>query len=127
MKAEYEQIVKLVCGEDWNSHQHTLDDRDGAYGVAIALAFLRISSSKLPDLAKEIGVPLYLLDMPYKRLQLNGLFSFDSWLLTDPLLVNGDPVEPMRSIRAWCHVAGLASGYCGRGQTREELPSKERD
>lgn len=121
MKYEYENIVKHVCGDDWCSDNRSADEKDGGFGVAMILAFIRGTSSRLNDLAREINVPPYALDMAYKRLQINGLLSNRSWVLTDPLLCDyNSNHNPMSRLRAWSHIAGLSSGFCGLGQTREE-------
>ena len=121
MKYEYETIVKQVCGDDWSANYRTADDKDGALGIAMILAFLRGTNSKLHDLSREIDVPPYILETAYKRLQVNGLLSGRSWIFQDRALYSDDPgIDPMTRLKAWCHVAGLASGYTGLGQTREE-------
>ena len=128
MKTEYESIVKQVCGDDWSANYRTADDKDGAFGIAMILAFLRGTNSKLHDLAREIDVPPYILETAYKRLQVNGLLSARSWVFNDRALYSDDHnIHPMDRLRAWCHVAGLASGYTGLGQTRAEYAAaKER-
>ena len=120
MKPEYENIVKYVCGEDWNAGYKSADEKDGGFGVAIILAFVRGTNNKLHDFAKEIDVPPYVLEMSYKRLQINGLLSNRSWTLTDPLLYDDGDHDTMSRLRAWCHIAGLSSGFIGLGQTRED-------
>lgn len=120
MKPEYENVVKYVCGDDWNAGYRSADDKDGGFGIAIVLAFVRGTNNKLHDFAREIDVPPYILEMAYKRLQVNGLLSPRSWVLTDPLLYDDGNHDPMSRLRAWCQIAGIASGYCGLGQTREE-------
>lgn len=120
MRSEYENVVKQVCGDDWCAGYRSPDEKDGGFGIAIILAFLRGTNNKLHDFAREIDVPPYTLEMAYKRLQINGLLSGRSWVLTDPLLFDGVRCDPMSRLRAWCHIAGLSSGFTGLGQTREE-------
>lgn len=127
MKKEYEDVVSLVCGNDWAAPHRTPDDKDGALGIAMIIAFIRGVSTRLNDLAREIDVPPYVLEMAYKRLQINGLLSKRSWALTDPLLTDPNSENSMASMRAWCHVAGLASGYCGLGKTREEYQRAKKE
>lgn len=120
MRYEYENIVKHVCGDDWNSANRSDDEKDGGFGVAMILAFIRGTNSRLHDLAREINVPPYALEIAYKRLQINGLLSSRSWVLSDPLLYDNGNHDYMSRVRAWSHIAGLASGFCGLGKTREE-------
>jgi len=123
MKNDYESIVRLVCGDNWSSSDISSDERDGGFGVAMILAYLRGTSARLQELSKVIGVPAYLLEMAYKRLQVNGLFSNRSWVLNDPLLRSesrGDMDGMYSSLRAWCYIAGMSSGFTGKGFTREE-------
>lgn len=120
MRPEYEDIVRYVCGDDWNAGFRSADDKDGAFGVAIVLAFIRGTKGKLHDLSKEIDVPPYILETAYRRLQINGIMSARSWVLSDPLLFDGEEHDPMSVLRAWCDIAGRASGYTGLGQTRDE-------
>lgn len=122
MKSSYEQVVRVICGDNWSSAESSQDERDGGLGVAMMLAYLQGVPARLTDLARAIDVPPYLLEMAYKRLQVNGLFSPRSWVLTDPLLrMGGNNMRTMyESLYAWCHIAGMASGYTGKGFTREE-------
>lgn len=120
MRPEYEDIVRYVCGDDWNAGFRSADDKDGAFGVAIILAFVRGTKGKLHDLAKAIDIPPYILETAYRRLQINGLLSPTSWVLTDPLLYSDQDQDPMSVLRAWCDIAGRSSGYTGLGRTREE-------
>ena len=124
MNYSYERIVNTICGNDWCGPESTPDDIDGGLGVAIMLAYLQSSNSRLPELAKMIEVPSYLLETAYKRLQINGLFSPRSWVLRDPLLLSGESSNVSNhnsALIAWCFIAGMASGYTGRGFTREEF------
>jgi len=123
MNLVYEKIVRIVCGGDWNGSSSTPDDRDGGFGIAMVLAYLQGSNSRLGDLSKAIGIPAYSLETAYKRLQINGIFSPRSSILDDPILKFGGSNNDNSSIRAWCHIAGLASGYTGKGFTREEYAS----
>ena len=122
MNNEYEQVVKIVCGEEWDSAENSADDRDGAIGVAIMLAYLQGIPPRLNDLANALDLPPYLLEMSYKRLQINGLFSPRSWVLKD-LILRGRKGSDYDHKVAWCHIAGLSSGYTGKGFTREEYAS----
>ncbi len=118
MRMQYEKIVKIICGDNWNSNEIPSDEKDGAYGVAIVLAMLGNVPPKMLDLSSAIGVSPNLLENAYKRLQINGVLNFNSQILRDPLLTmsNAKTEEQYNScIRAWCHIAGMASGYVGKG------------
>ncbi len=119
MNNKYEQVVRLVCGDDWCGPDKSADDRDGALGVAIILAYLQGIPARLPDLASALDLPPYLLEMSYKRLQANGLFSPRSYIVGDPVLMGHAGSDESR-LTAWCYIAGMASGYTGMGFTRDE-------
>lgn len=125
MKQEYEDMVRTVCGEDWNSQSKPQDERDGGFGVAMVAAYLKGTPSKLMDLAKEIEAPPYLLDFAYRRLQVNGLLSDRSWVLSDPYMVS--TANPDRTLQLWCHVAALSSGFLGKGLSRSEYARFEKE
>ena len=125
MRNSYEQQVRVICGDDWSSPDRTADERDGGFGVAIIFAFIDGVPCRLQDLSRALDVPSYLLEMAYKRLQMNGLFSAHTWVLSDRCLLSfGDNKlnidERYECIRAWCFIAGMASGFTGKGCTREE-------
>lgn len=127
MKANYEKIVKLICGDNWETNEVSLDERDGGYGVAICLSQLRKPSNRLNDIADSIGCPSSLIETAYKRLLINGVLSNNSSILRDPdlLMDNASSEEDlMRSVKAWCHIAGLASGFVGIAQTRQEMSER---
>jgi hypothetical protein len=90
---------------------------------------LQGSNAKLSELADFTGVPNHLLEMAYKKLQINGVFSYNSAILDDEdlMMSKAKTDEDMeRSIRAWCHIAGLASGYIGKGGLRSELTPQKK-
>lgn len=122
MRNNYEQIVRIICGDNWAGPDCNLDERDGGLGVAMMIAYISGVPARLTELSRAIDVPSYLLDTPYKRLQMNGLFSPRSWVLTDPLLraTGSSSRNGYDSICAWCYIAGYASGLTGKGFTREE-------
>lgn len=121
MKFNYDKIVRLICGDNWETDQVSLDERDGGYGVAICLACLQGWNGKFNELGDIIGCPVNLLEVAYKRLQINGVFAYDSPILNDKDLKMSRAVsdEDMdRCLKAWCHIAGLASGFVGKGSPR---------
>lgn len=116
MLAEYEKIVSSICGSNWNSSETTLEERDGGYGVAIVLAAMRGARVNLNDLSYAVKENVSNLERAYKRLSLNGIFSQKSFIWNDPLLKEDitENSDSIRVHRAWCHIAGLASGYTYR-------------
>lgn len=126
MKPEYEDIIRYVCGDNWMNTD--LDERDGAYGVAMTLAYMKGVPSRLGELSAEIGVPPYVLEMAFRRLQVNGIFCQRSPVFTDPILRNehdGSEYEQRRTLLAWCYIAGLSSGYTGKGFSRAEYAQQD--
>lgn len=129
MKSQYEKIVRLVCGDNWHSDEVSADERDGGFGVAICLAILQGCRPKISEISETIGCPPYMLEYAFKRLQMNRVFAMNSPVLSDPQLLmhNANTDEEMMScIRAWCNVAGLASGFVGVGMPRTDNPNNRR-
>jgi hypothetical protein len=127
MKAHYERVVRTVCGDNWNSNEVSPDERDGGYGIAVCLAQLSRPSNRLMELAETIGCPPQFIEIAYKRLQINGVFLPNSPILNDPDLQMNDAMsdsEMDRSVKAWCHIAGLASGFIGVGPSRQEIMAR---
>ena len=81
---KYEEIVKTICGEAWQVNQV---ERDGGYGVACLLAFMKGSKPTVDAIATHLGVSIDEIQLPYSRLIRAGVFSNefnareDSWLL----------------------------------------------
>lgn len=125
MRDDYAQIVSDVCTDRWSYSDTPADERDGGFGVAMTLAYLNGTRPNLTDFASALRVPSYALEMAFKRLQMNGVFAPDSPILNDDTLKGvsnrRSRNDRMAYHRAWCHIAGLASGYCGKGLTREEM------
>ena len=124
MRDDYSQIVSEVCTDRWSYSDTPADERDGGFGVAMTLAYLKGTRPTLTDFASVLRVPSYALEMAFKRLQMNGIFSPDSPVLNDDMLKGVDRRtrnDQMSYYRAWCYIAGLASGFCGKGLTREEM------
>lgn len=116
MKSQYLKVVNLICGDNWNTSEVSLDERDGGYGVAIVLACLQRVNPRLNDLSEAIGTPHFVLEMAYRRLQVNGVISYGSEFLKDTSLVmtNARTEEELNAaLKSWCHIAGIASGFVG--------------
>ena len=124
MKREYEQLVNLVCGEDWSMPETPEDERDGGMGVAMVLAYMKGVEPKITEFSSVLGIPPYMLEISYMRIKANGLLSSESWVLSDPHLKGANDKDPSH---VWCHIAGLASGFVGRkGLSRAEYFEKSR-
>lgn len=128
MKSQYDNVVRSICGDNWESDQVSPDEKDGGYGVAICLACLKGCPAKLNDLSDYIGTPPFLLEIAYKRLQINGIFSLNSPILDDTELLfsRAETEEDMeRCLKAWCHIAGLSSGFVGKASLRQDMIRKQ--
>lgn len=124
MKSQYDKVVRLICGDNWNSEQIPIEEKDGGYGVAMCLACLQRVPARIGDLSEAIGCSPYVLEIPYRRLQINGVFSSNSPILNDPDLLMSrakSDEDYDRAIRAWCHIAGLASGFVGKASNRIDV------
>ena len=121
----YEDTIKRICGDDWNVA--SIEERDGGYGVACVMAVLDGANSNTEEIAytllavredeepseeavKELAK---LIEVPYRRLGASGIFSKRFNLRRDKCL-NGFST-PHDGRTAWCHIAGIASGYIGQG------------
>ena len=128
MNQQYEEIIKSVCLlPNWQKAGRR--DRDGAIGVACVLAYLNGAKANISELADAIGLHPREVDLPFRRLLTNGVFSSTSDLKTDDVLRGqaydlqvtpdmGDRkgivfASEHRTRNAWCLIAGLASGLTG--------------
>ena len=126
MKSQYNKIVSLICGDNWETSEVSPDERDGGYGVAICLACLQGYSTRLIDLANAMESHPSDIEVAYKRLQINGVLSYHSPILNDRELKMSraeTESEMDACLRAWSHIAGLASGFIGKGSPRSEMVS----
>lgn len=124
MKPDYDDVARYVCGDNWMNTDP--DERDGGYGVAMTLAYMNGIPAKLGDMSAEVGVPPFVLETAFKRLQVNGIFCHRSPLLDDSFLRNEHDKSETSKIKthvAWCNIAGLASGFIGKGFLRSEYAS----
>lgn len=127
MKNEYETIIKDVCRVD-NWRRARRQEREGSVGVACMLAFLRGVSPNVADMARDIGVSTDEMEIPFRRLLVNGVFSDryaareDSALLgkavNKPLSDSGIVYTASDQTRnAWATLAGIAGGLTGLRET----------
>lgn len=118
----WSEFVADICGENWDSDVISLEERDGAYAVAMVYAcvFYNIRLS-LIDMSNFLMQPVAVLENAYRRLQNNEVLSFRSPILKDPLLrvkrTGQGYDEDMDVRRAWCHIAALGSGFVGKGRS----------
>ena len=122
MRKEYEDIAaREVCKlSNWKAA--SLPDKQGVIGVACVLAYLRGVKAIAAELAAHIGVPLAEVEIPFKRLQVNGTFSSKMDILNDPIFAEHKEVSPTDDFyaqNALCIIAGIASGYTGLRETAE--------
>jgi len=117
MKPEYQDIIRTVCRIDRMSGI-PLAERQGAFGVAIALAFLKGVKPKVEDMARHLGCNRADLDIPFKRLLTNGFFS-QRYAAKEDSVLTGHCEDVRwhsaseRSRNAWAMIAGLAGGLTG--------------
>lgn len=103
-KTPYDSLIFDVCGDITNSHT-SLEDRDGAVGVAIVKTILDGHSIRNKDVARHLGLSQDDIFYAYKRLKENGLFRNDGHAIkNDKGLLSND-------MHAWCTYAGYASGH----------------
>ena len=123
MKSEYETIIKDVCKLD-NWRHARRNERDGAIGVACMLSFLKGVNPSIIDISRDIGVSTDEVQVPFRRLLINRVFSARYAAREDPILLGkaesiylGDSgvihtaYEQTRN--AWAILAGIASGLTG--------------
>ncbi len=109
---QYNSIVKIICGDNWNTNLVSEDEQDGGLGIAIILAYLKGTPPRINDLSRSLGVTPNLLESAYKRLQENGLLSNKSWVTKDKSLIGlRNSQEGSISL---CWIAGIASGFTGK-------------
>ncbi len=107
---KYEDIVQLVCGDDWYRINH--DERDGGVGVACVVAFIRGVRPNVQDLSSHLQLAPDDIIAPFNRLQRNGVFSAAFNAKRDEAL-NDRNLEDDEALRAWSHIAAVAGGFLG--------------
>jgi len=99
----YEKVVRSLMGNQWRSLPD--QERDGAWGIAIAKSVADGVSPDLHEIASHLGVDTDTIRLPFYRMNMNGVFlrrriDNDRELKNDSELALG-------------YYAGYASGYCG--------------
>ena len=107
---KYKEIVDSVCGHSWTEAGE--DERNGGYGVACLIAFMKGADAREDSIASHLGVDSSKIQTPFLRLFKSGIFSktfdarSDKWLLGS--------ASPRQSQCAWGNVAGVAGGFIYR-------------
>lgn len=122
MNKEYEGSSKAICRlSDWK--HASKEDREGFIGVACVLAYMNGIKANVYDLSKHLQIPPYEIDVPFKRLLVNGIFSSGHDIKNDEVILGtckdlkvSDGITFVSEDRmrwAWCWLAGVAAGLCG--------------
>lgn len=106
---KYEDVVRKVCGDGWRAVSK--EERDGGYGVACVVAFLRGVRPSVADLASHLQVSSDEILPAHTRLLRNGVFSSRFNAKRDQALLSNLAEEEAQ--RAWAHIAALAGGFIG--------------
>lgn len=107
---KYEDTVREICGDDWRTV--SAQERDGGYGLACAIAFVRGVRPNLSDLATHLAVRPDEIATGFNRLQKNGIFSHDYDLRHDADFCGENGFDP--EDRAKAHIAALSGGFMGK-------------
>ena len=106
----YEDTVRKICGDNWKTVNK--EERDGGYGVAIMIAFLRGCRPSISELANHLEVEHDEIVAPYTRLSYNGVFYRDWGAKNDAGLLGESPDWHDHEI-AWSHIAAVSGGLIG--------------
>lgn len=108
---KYEDKVRKICNfDEWETLEN--QEKQGAYGVACLMAYMRGVKPSLPDIAKHLGVTADEINVPFVRLLRNGAFHRDGWDAKNCPSLQGDQGFEEEH-RIWAFVAAVASGYLG--------------
>lgn len=116
MKQEYEDIIRKICLlGDWREADQP--EKDGAVGVAIILAYLKGVRLDIDDVSRHLGLDRNLVEVPFRRLLTNGVFSQKYNLKEDTALLGKKKTYWQTSAEytrnAWCVLAGISAGLTG--------------
>lgn len=105
----YEEQVREICGDDWRTVNQ--NEKDGGYGVACLIAFIKGVRPTVADLAAHLGAKPDDVVAAFNRLHKNGVFSQNWKVKQDASLLgeNGNDEDH----RAWAHIAAIAGGFLG--------------
>ena len=104
----YEEAVRRICGENWRTVN--IDEKDGGYGVALAIAFIKGTKPTVGDMCNHLGITPEEMLPAFNRLHRMGVFSRFNLRKdkTYQLSLSEDEAQ-----RAFAHIAGLAGGLIG--------------
>ena len=103
----YESFVTNICGDTFSSYA-SLEERDGAIGIAIVKTILDGHAIRNKDVAKHLGLSPDDIFYAYKRIRDNGL------LRNDGEVIRNDKGLRDNDMHTWCTYAGYASGFTRR-------------
>jgi hypothetical protein len=106
---KYEEVVRRICGDTWKTESK--EERDGGYGVACVLAFMRGVRPSLADLSSHLQVTTEEIAPAHLRLTRNGVFTSRFNAKRDSSLQMN--LSQDESQRAWAHIAALSGGFIG--------------
>ena len=107
---KYEEYVRRICGESWKTVSES--ERQGGFGVACVMAYMRGVKPSLPELSKHLGVTPDEINVPFVRLLRNGVFNRDRWnTKSDPDLLGNTGDD--NAERCWAFVAAVGGGFLG--------------
>ena len=101
----YDDFVKTVCGENWKTD--SIPDREGGYGVAIVVAFMKGIKPDLNLMAKHLGIESTILLQSFNNLMDCGIFSDKFNAKKDRMLLGHENVD--NAEMAWMQICGISS------------------
>lgn len=109
-KMKYEDRVRKICGEDWNTISE--QEKQGGYGVACLLAYMKGARPSLPEISKHLEVTADEISVPFVRLLRNGAFNRERWDSKNDRALLGEDGEASAH-HSWGFVAAVSSGFLG--------------
>lgn len=111
---KYDKAIRNVCEIDWRRNDVPEDEKHGAIGLCICLAFIFDNvNPTLSEMSKYLDMTVEQIQIPFLRLARNGIFSDKYNCQNDPVLLGHESISSMTTKRAWCTLAGVASGFAG--------------
>jgi hypothetical protein len=100
----HNDFVEMICGEGWNNNEA---DRNGGYGVAIVVAFIKGVKPELPAIASYLKLKEDELRPAFNNLFECGVFSTKFNAKKDNALLGRASDAEIKM--AWGQISGLAS------------------
>jgi hypothetical protein len=101
----YEDFVKTVCGENWKTDSE--QDKEGGYGVAIVVAFMKGIKPDLNLMAKHLGIESTAILQSFNNLMDCGIFSDKFNAKKDRMLLGHENID--NAEMAWMQIAGISA------------------